>query len=108
MISEARKKLYNSKAWKNCRNSYLHSVGGLCERCLRKNIYTAGEIVHHKIHLSDENCSKPEIALNFDNLECLCRKCHAEVHDEDVYDPKRTKRRYKVDSMGRVIIKTNE
>jgi len=38
--------------------------------------------VHHLIELDPVNINNPEIALSFDNLELLCRECHAEVHDQ--------------------------
>lgn len=88
------KTLYNSKAWQHCRASYLKQVGGLCERCLAKGIYRAGEIVHHKTHLSPENINDPSITLNPENLMCLCRDCHAAVHKQ--------RRRFTVDELGRV------
>lgn len=48
---------------------------GLCVRCGRP-----GEIVHHKIYLTPENIDDPNITLNEDNLELLCRDCHAMEH----------------------------
>ena len=88
---------YNTRAWQQCRDAYASSVGGLCEKCYAKGKIVPGEIVHHKIHLTPENASDPNVSLNFDNLELLCRNCHGEVHS------KHTKR-YKVDALGRVII----
>ena len=89
---------YSSKAWQNCRNAYAKSVQGLCERCLRNGLLTPGVIVHHKIPLDAESVNNPDISLNWNNLELLCRNCHAEAHAKN---PKR----YKVDAMGRVITK---
>ena len=73
-------KFYSSKAWQDCRNEYARRKHYLCENCLRKGIYKPGEIVHHIIELDPVNINNPEIALNFNNLELLCRDCHAEVH----------------------------
>lgn len=53
----------------------------LCECCLRKGIYKPAEIVHHVIELDPINIEHPEVALNFDNLEAVCRECHNEYHD---------------------------
>ena len=39
-------------------------------------------IVHHLIELDPVNINNPEITLNFNNLELLCRDCHAEVHEQ--------------------------
>lgn len=96
------KDFYNSKAWKSARDAYKHKIGGLCEECWSKGIIKAGEIVHHKIPLSPENINDPRISLSEDNLELVCRDCHAEIHG-DLYD-KRRKRRYKLDELGRVIL----
>lgn len=86
---------YSSKAWKDCRATYRKKVGGLCERCLSKGIYRAGEIVHHKIYLTPDTIKDPAVALSFDNLELVCRDCHAQEHDG-------LHRRYAVDELGRV------
>lgn len=94
---------YSSGAWKKCRESYRKSVGGLCENCLKKGIYTPGEIVHHNIeHVTPDNVDNPEVTLSFDNLELLCRDCHAKEHDE-MYG--HDARRYIVDAHGNVTAK---
>lgn len=93
---------YRSHAWRTTSTAYRRSVGGLCERCLAKGIITPAEVVHHKIPLTPENIQDLSISLNWDNLQALCRQCHAEVHEE-MYR-QRTGRRYKVDKNGRVVI----
>ena len=93
---------YNTKAWQNTRKCYTQSVGGLCERCLKNGITQPAEIVHHKIPLTDENVDDASISLSWDNLQALCRKCHAEVHDE-MYRA-RTGRRYVINADGKVEI----
>ena len=85
---------YKTAAWTSVRRSYIKSVGGLCERCYRKGIIRHGEIVHHRIHLTPENINDPEVTLNPDNLELLCRDCHAEEHKGE--------KRYKVNDLGKV------
>lgn len=87
---------YSSKAWQHCRSAYAKSVHNLCERCLKEGRYTPGEIVHHKIHLTPENINDPSVALAWENLEVVCRECHAKEHGK----PKR----YKVDDLGRVEV----
>ena len=86
---------YKSKAWRETREAYAKARAGLCERCLARGVYRPGVIVHHKVHLSPENISDPEVALSWDNLELLCRECHGDEH-------KRIERRYTVDEIGRV------
>ena len=88
---------YSSKAWKDCREAYASSKGRLCERCLANGVYRPYAIVHHKTHITPENITDPDVVLNWANLECLCRECHALEHDK-------RKRRYKVDEFGRVTI----
>lgn len=88
---------YKSKAWQNCRDAFIRSKGGLCEKCLKDGRYTPAEIVHHKIHITPENINDPEVVLNFENLEALCREHHAEEHTGKI-------KRFKVDEMGRVTI----
>ncbi|MDD2493005.1 MAG: HNH endonuclease [Bacilli bacterium] len=39
-----------------------------------------GEEVHHKIRLTVLNVTNPEISLNQENLELLCKKCHNAEH----------------------------
>ena len=76
------RKFYSSKAWQDCRNEYAKRQHHLCENCLRRGIYKPGVIVHHKIEIDPITIERPEIALSFDNLELLCRDCHAEAHEQ--------------------------
>ena len=104
------RKFYSSKAWQDCRNEYARRRHYLCEECLRKGIYKPGVIVHHKIELDPITIERPEIALNFDNLELLCRDCHRERHGptggrwDEVNKRRRAardeKNRYKIDESG--------
>ena len=92
------KSFYKSQAWQRTRAAYAAYRRGLCEVCLSKGIYKPGVIVHHKQHITQNNINDPTITLSFDNLQLVCRDCHAAIHD-------RRKRRYKVDDYGRVIIR---
>ena len=67
---------------------------------MRRGIYKPGEIVHHKIEIDPVTIERPEIALNFDNLELLCRECHAEAHTN-----RNKGRRYIFDENGKIFIK---
>ena len=92
---------YRSRAWKQCRDGFLRSRGGLCERCLARGIINAGSPdvplqVHHKVHLTEENVSDPAVALNWDNLVLLCATCHAEMHSSA------SAKRWIVDEFGHV------
>jgi len=89
---------YKSRAWRKTREAYAKSQGGLCERCLAKGLYNAGAIVHHKKYISPENINEPDVLLNWDNLELVCRECHAQEHIA-------TDKRYTIDATGRVTAK---
>ena len=80
-MKEYAKGFYGSRAWKKCRATYKAYRGGLCERCLAKGLYNAGVIVHHKNYITPENITDPEILLDWNNLELLCRACHNEEHE---------------------------
>lgn len=54
---------------------YMKSRNYVCERC-----GGVAEICHHKRHLNSHNISDPSVALNQENLECLCRDCHNKEH----------------------------
>lgn len=88
-------KFYTSPAWKHCKDSYLQSVGRLCERCLSQGKIVTADVVHHKIHITPENIGDPTITLNHGNLMALCQDCHAEVHKQ--------KKRWRVDERGNVM-----
>lgn len=76
MAQEWAKAFYRSKKWIKCRTAYIGSRiladGGLCEECHDK----PGHIVHHKVILTPENISNPDIALNYKHLEYVCKGCH--------------------------------
>ncbi len=87
------KSFYKSRAWRECRDAYAKSVGGLCELCLTRGLYAAGEIVHHKVHLTPDNIRNPAVVLSWDNLQLLCRNCHGMVHGG---------KRCRIDASGKV------
>ena len=96
MAREFAGNFYKTAAWRKLRDSYIKSVGGLCERCYSAGIIRHGDTVHHKIHLSPENINDPAVTMNFENLELLCRDCHAALHAKN-------QKRYRVDDAGKVI-----
>ncbi len=69
------KDFYLSRAWRRVRNYIFKRDFGICVRCGEP-----GEIVHHRIHLTAENIHDENITLNEENLELLCRDCHALEH----------------------------
>jgi len=74
MAKDFAKEFYRSKAWRTTREYYFNKMHGVCE-------YGPGEIVHHKVWLTPSNIHNPAITLGEDNLELLCRVCHAIEHE---------------------------
>ena len=89
---------YQSPAWKACRESYKKSVGGLCERCRERGLIEPGVIVHHVRHIDIDTIDDPGVLLAWDNLQLVCRKCHAELHDT-----RQALHRFELDELGRVV-----
>ena len=87
---------YKSLSWQNCRNAYLKSKGGLCEKCLEDGKITPAEEVHHRVWINESNINDPNITLNFSNLIALCREHHRREHGA-------REKRYTIDEYGRVI-----
>lgn len=91
MAKEWARGFYNSEAWARCREAYIASVNGLCERCLKEGRIRPGKIVHHTVYLTPRNINDPNVSLNFSNLEYVCQECHNKEHTgsavtrEDVY-----------------------
>lgn len=98
MAHEFAKPFYNSAKWQSVRRSVLQRSGGLCERCYKKGLVVAADVVHHKVVLTPGNISDPKITLDPEKLEALCSDCHAAVHAE-----LEKNRRYAVNSNGEVI-----
>lgn len=82
MARDFAKVFYQSKAWRETRQYIFNRECGICQRCHGKN--GPGSIVHHKIYLTPNNINNPTIALGEDNLELLCRVCHALEHEGEL------------------------
>lgn len=74
-MREFAKAFYLSREWRRARACIFARDAGLCVHC-----GALGEIVHHKEPLTPANISNPAIALGEENLELLCRDCHALAH----------------------------
>lgn len=92
------RQFYMSRSWIKCRKAYAQSKGHLCERCWSKGLIVPGKEVHHKIRLTPENINDPSIALNWDNLELLCKDCHDEEREK-----KNVVRRWRCGPDGRLM-----
>lgn len=111
MARDFAKKFYQSTRWKRTRAAYMRSIvkvdgklcpAGLCEKCFKRGFTQTADLVHHKEHITPENIDNPAITVSFDNLERLCRQCHAEEHPE-VYESEYDKPRVAFDAEGNVI-----
>jgi len=79
MAKDFAAEFYRSKAWKKTRAAIWQRDHGLCVRCA-----SPGALVHHKEYLTPRNIGIPHIALGEDNLETLCRECHAIEHEGEL------------------------
>lgn len=81
MARQFAKKFYHSTQWETVRKIVFERDKGLCQKCLReKDECIPGDEVHHKIWLRPSNINDPNITLNTDNLELLCKDCHIGIH----------------------------
>ena len=84
MAHEFAKPLYSSAPWQKCRRAYIANRikidGGLCEECHQR----IGYIVHHRIMINEANVNNPEITLNHENLEYVCKYCHDRMENHFV------------------------
>lgn len=100
MSKEFSKAFYKSARWLKCRQSYIKSVNGVCERC-----GNPGYILHHKILLTPENINDTDVTLNFDNLEFVCLPCHStdETNDHGFRKDDIKYTQYRIDDDGNIL-----
>ena len=101
--SPAVESFYTSWIWRKCRKTFAESKGNLCERCMKRGVIEPGSRdrpleVHHKIPLTADNVTDPEISLNWENLELLCKTCHDQERE------RRGGKRWKIGPDGRVLL----
>jgi 5-methylcytosine-specific restriction protein A len=77
--SEERKKIYNSKRWKEVRELAILRDEFQCVECKKLGINTKFEEVDHIVELSDDIT----LAYNLNNLQCLCKKHHREKTERE-------------------------
>lgn len=100
--SQEVERFYTTWTWRRCRKAFAESKGNLCERCLSRGIIEPGSKdrpleVHHKTPLTSGNVNNPEVALNWSNLELLCKTCHEEERE-------RKPKRWRIAPDGRVVL----
>ena len=101
------KPFYRTMAWQKTRSFVLDRSHGLCERCLEKGEVKPADVVHHKVPLTPDNMTDPDISLNPDRLMALCHDCHTEEHRRlgigTMNGPKVEEPRVGFDSEGNVV-----
>ena len=100
--SEAVERFYTTRKWRNCRKAFAESKGNLCELCLKRGVIEPGAKdrpleVHHKIPLTADNVKDPKVALNWDNLQLLCKTCHEDKKEK-------RQKRWRIAPDGRVTL----
>lgn len=78
---------YRSKEWEQFRqitiNERLDSSGfSICEHCGKPIVRAYDLILHHKIHLTEENYTDVNISLNPDNIQLVHHRCHNLIHNK--------------------------
>lgn len=81
-----RQQFYKSKQWEAFRqviisdrtdpDGFLH-----CAMCGKPIVNKYDLIIHHKKELSEANVNDAMVALNPDNVECVCFRCHNRIHE---------------------------
>lgn len=72
-------KFYSTYAWQKLRREARIRDNNECQPCKRKGKVTTKKLlVHHKKEVRDF----PQLALDIDNLETCCFKCHENIHDK--------------------------
>lgn len=69
---------YTSPAWRRLQADVLREEHYECSRCKAKGLAVPARTVHHVKYLR----KYPELALDRDNLEALCGRCHYEEHHQ--------------------------
>lgn len=70
-----RDEFYTRRPWRMLRDSFL-KANPLCADCEARDVATPATVVHHK----QERLQRPDLALDWDNLESLCSPCHTRLH----------------------------
>ncbi len=54
----------------------------ICKHCKKPIVKSYDCICHHKIYLTEENYTDPDISLNENNIALLHHRCHNRVHNK--------------------------
>lgn len=70
-------KFYQSPPWRKLRQKAMKRDNYECQMCKQQGRYHRVENVHHIKEVKD----RPDLALDINNLMCLCIDHHNEVHE---------------------------
>lgn len=80
---------YRSREWTDFRQIIISDrlVNGftICEHCGKPIVRAYDLILHHKIHLTEDNYIDASISLNPDNIQIVHHKCHNLIHNKLAY-----------------------
>ena len=85
-----KRKFYRSKDWTVLRQQALARDNHECQQCKREgkvhvdSVKVTGErkSIQLNVHHKKEIEYHPELALELDNLETVCLRCHNRIHDK--------------------------
>lgn len=82
---EARRKFYNSMAWRNLRDEILSRDNFECQWCKAEGkVSTRFNTIIEVDHIKELE-HYPELAMEPSNLRCLCKECHNKRHNRFEY-----------------------
>lgn len=100
MAKDFSRHIYHTSEWDRVRRDAMARDHGLCQECLKRGRVTTAEIVHHINELTPSTVHDPGQAYGLDNLECVCRECHARLHG---YTNHCTREGFAFDAKGNLI-----
>lgn len=77
---QERIKIYNTTRWRRLRAIKLSDTP-YCERCRARGVVSPATEVHHvRSFMAVWGAERIALAYDIDNLESICRACHASEH----------------------------
>ena len=86
---KTRHQFYRSREWLAFRKTIIErdtDADGFvhCSKCGKPIINRYDLIIHHRNELDEVNVNDAMVALNPDNVECICFRCHNDIHNRFV------------------------
>lgn len=69
-------KFYKNRKWRELRREALTRDNYECQACKKRGRYARAENVHHRKEVKQF----PDLALDIDNVESVCIRCHNQEH----------------------------